>query len=471
MRMPGLLILMSAATAQAANPYLFVVSDAGGPTVKVYGTNRQLTLDPPAAAAAPGLPEEFIVTSPPYEVTDPEINPGLAGLRQPFGPLGKGASVFTIPLDFDINALGSGCGAVYEGHDIIVIGSGPGIVPPRVQVWANYSNALSRAERDAFRKIVEFPIVDFGIGYSAGIHVAAGDYNGDGDLDIVVGRRNGEPRLAFHTLDGSLMGPWATLTEFQTDLGLPADPDAVISEYLLPQTGNNELVAYPEVPAGYNGGVRPTTLFQYGDAVFSFQYSVLATAPGPGFKPWVKVWFVHDGTQHIPTGGNVLSYCFPQDVALAQAHSPFVVAEFLAFAPSFKGGVNLAAFTDDPFGLVGPFENPESEINGTALLCGSGKGAGVVNIFAQTPVSPSFDKIHSFKPLGASYTGGVGVSSADRSLDLLFDIVAFPASRQTGALSNARFFHIATTAQGDKVVEDVLQRFKPFGNKRFHSSP
>jgi len=468
------------AAAQASNPFLIVVSDAGGPSVKVYGTNPNLQMSPMMAAGpAPGLPEEFIVTTPPYLVPVP------GNLAQPFGPLAKGAAVCTIPLDIDANSTGMvpcsagpeehGCGAHYFGHDVIVIGSGPGIAPPRVQVWMNYSNQAGRAERDTFRRVVEFTVGDFGPGYSSGVNVTAGDFNGDGNLDIAIGRRKGEPRIAFYTLDGSLLGPWASVNEFATDNGgainslLASD---AVSDYVLPQTGNNELVAYPEVPADYNGGVRLATMFQYDSPLMTFEYSVLATAPGKGFKPWVKVWFLHDGTQHIPgTEHMAPAYCYPEDVALAQAYSPFVITEFLAFGAAFQGGVNLATFPEDFFGSGPGSVGPQNGFFPSALICAQSSGGGTVNMIGQTYDSYAFDKLFSFKPLGASYTGGVGVSSADRNLDFFPDILAFPNSTQTGALANVRSLRIAATAQGEKIVEDTLLRFKPFGNNRLYSSP
>jgi len=466
--------VVGATFARAANHGLFVAAEVSGPNIKVYGTNPYLRNQ----NTMPPVPQETVVTTPPYQIAIP------VAMSQPFGPLANGPSVFSLPFDIDFNFAGTpdGGNAQYNGHDVVVIGSGPGIVPPQVQVWANYSNELGRTERDTFRQIASFAVPDFGPAYSAGINVAAGDFNADGNLEIAVGRRNGEPRIALYQVAGGGLD-FGTLGNFGG-----AVFNAPVTPYLIPNTGNS-FVAFPEVPAGYNGGVRPTIQFGYAWAIadVQFNYTMLVTAPGKGFKPMVRTWFLHDGTVIAPPPPcpccccviNPIIFHNAFDVALANEAAPLVLSEFLAFKPSYKGGVNVTHLSSPSAGTAFGVA--------TGLYCGQGNGGGELAFFLKDRYSDSFDDIQRIKPFGAAFTGGINVSHCNRELgDVLLanpgadtlpgrslgTVAVFADSQQTGALAQVRFrrnyFDFPPFIY---FPENVLLRFKPFGNARFRSSP
>ncbi|HEX7795884.1 MAG TPA: VCBS repeat-containing protein [Vicinamibacterales bacterium] len=216
-----------------------------------------------------------------------------------------------------------------DGVPDIVTGPGPGGAP-LVKVFNGATGTLIRS------------FFAFTPSFTGGVFVAAGDVNGDGAADIIVGAdAGGGPNVK--VFDGAT---GATLQSF---------------------------FAYD---AGFTGGVRVAAGDVNGDGVPD-----IVTGAGPGGAPHVKVF---NGT----TG------------ALLQS--------FLAFSPSFTGGVFVAA---------GDTNNDDK----ADIVVGADAGGGPqISVFDAATNS----LLLSFFAFAPNFAGGVRVAAADMNGDGVADIIA-----------------------------------------------
>jgi len=409
-------ILVAALPASAASLSLLVLSESDGPNVRIHGTNGELTNQ------MTNLPEERIVTTPPYTIPLPP------GLSQPFGPFARGAGVFALEMYQSI-------GFAFDA-DYVAVASGPG-TPARVRIWRNTSNVQGRAQRDGFFELVDADIFDFDSGgnrYTGGLNVALGHFGADESvLVLAVAPRTGEPRVALHQFDPAAAG---ALT--------PYAPDGV----------SNTFIAYPEVPANYNGGVNLTTV-PFNHYYVTPARHTLITAPGKGFKPWIKVFTLDDADPFVTAVG------------------PYVLQEWLAFSAKFKGGVNLLADTSR---LI--FSDTD-DTNFSVMVFGQGPGGGAARVFVFDRDNAQLYPGAVVRPFGKTYTGGVVPTACDRDLTGTFGELAFTAQ---SANRGVKFYELAVSVGPDfdfqpanAPVAMPLYTFKPGApfkpTSRYRGSP
>jgi hypothetical protein len=251
----------------------------------------------------------------------------------PFGPLFTGGVRVAVG---DVNG---------DGVPDIICGAGPGALPEvivfdgRTQqpIMAFFAFSGANAQASNISNIAPF--------FTGGVYVAAGDVNGDGFADIIVGAGEGG-------------GPQVEVFSGKTG--------TVIANFFAFGTPN------------FRGGVRVAA----GDVNGDGRADIICGA-GPGGGPQVEVY----------DGANLNA-----------------IANFFAFAPSFVGGVFVAA----------------GQVNGGKLaqiICGAGAGGGPqVSIFDGSSLS----LLGSFFAYNPAFSGGVHVAARDVNGDGRADIITGP---------------------------------------------
>jgi len=191
--------------------------------------------------------------------------------------------------------------------------------------------------------------------FTGGVTVAAGDVNGDGKADVIVGTgAGGGPNVK--VISG------AKINQVGPD-GLPADA-AVIASFF----------AYD---ANFRGGVNVAAGDVNGDGFFD-----VITAAGAGGGAHIKAF---SGFKLFNGGPN---------------SNGAILASFYGYDPSFRGGVTVAA----------------GDVNGDGLadfILGAGPGGGShVKIFSPFNLATPIESFFSFDP---TFGGGVNVGYRARS--------------------------------------------------------
>lgn len=233
--------------------------------------------------------------------------------------------------------------------DEIAVAAGPG-GGPHVIIYQLTSGGVPGAILDSF--------FAYGAGFTGGVFIASGDLDGDGRDELITAPDAGG-------------GPHVRIFS-------DTDGDGLVSD-----NPTDNLFPYP----GFSGGVRVAT----GD-VNNNGRDELITAPGPGGGPEVVVFRDSDRDGQVSDNS--------------------VLDRFLAYSPSFTGGVYVASSSN---GI-------NSAGNGGAeIITGPGAGGGPhVRIFTDSDNdgrvsdNPTFEEIN---PVYPGFTGGVRVAAGntDRS--------------------------------------------------------
>ncbi len=270
-----------------------------------------------------------------------------------------------------------------DGIDDIITAPGPG-GGPHVKVFDGQTRALLR----------EWMAYD--PAFTGGVSVAAADMTGDGFADIVTGAGvGGGPHVkVFDGVTGKLVREFlAYEPDFRGGVNVAAgDIEATGQADIVtaPGPGGGPLV---KVFAGPSG-VLARSFFAY-DPAFRGGLSVavgqltddahadIVTAPGPGGGPHVRVFDGQSGS---------------------------VVREFLAYAPSFRGGVRVAAADADGDGrdeiITGPGPGGGPEVRTWSGATGE--------LLLDTPAfDPRF--------LGGVYVGGCAPVVSSAAVTRTFD--------------------------------------------------
>jgi hypothetical protein len=277
-----------------------------------------------------------------------------------------------------------------DGVPDIITGPGPGMAP-LVKIFDGRNLSL----------ITSF--FAYGQSFQGGVFVAAGDVNGDGRTDIITGAGPG---------GGPHVKVFNGLNLFQ--LNLAQTPDSAL------------LGSFMAYDPSFTGGVSVAA----GDVNLDGKADVI-TGAGPGGGPHVKVF---SGASFVPGG------------------SLTVLLSFMAYDPSFRGGVSVGA---------GDF----LDTGRADVVTGAGPGGGPhVKVFnsatqlavPQLPADSSL--LGSFMAYDFHFTGGVSVASRDFNLDGRDDVITGPGPGTVGPLVRVfdgfnfnqiqQFDAFATTNQG-----------------------
>jgi hypothetical protein len=207
-----------------------------------------------------------------------------------------------------------------DGTDDIIVGAGPG-GGPQVEVFDGQTGALIRS------------FFAFDPGFRGGVKVAAGDVNGDGFADIIVGAGpGGGPNVkVFSGKDGSLLSSF-----FAFDPGFTGGITVAAGDT------NHDRLADVIVGAGPGGGPNVK--------VFSGRDMTLLSsffAFDPSFRGGV---FVAAGDVNGDGQGDIIVGAGPGGgprVAAFDGQTQAMLANFFAFDTTFAGGVRVAAVAGD----------------------------------------------------------------------------------------------------------------------------
>jgi hypothetical protein len=281
----------------------------------------------------------------------------------------------------------------------------------------------------------------FAPGFSGGVRVAVGDVNGDGVPDLIVAAGPGGgpevkgvdgPKRGMVDANGAIQtaalledffaydpafsgGTYVAfgestnlVQEIITGAGAGGTPHVkVIDGTKLNQLQNNAEIAnsallgqFLAYSPFFSGGVRVAAADQNGDGVID-----IVTGAGPGGGPHVKV-----------IDGNKLS----QLQNNSEIRDGALINQFYAYAPTFNGGVYVAAsrIDNNPVITTGTGLGGEPEVKvisgGASLLLNNlsePRGASVLgDFFAYDP----------------AFGGGVSVANADLNADGVVDIITGP---------------------------------------------
>ena len=253
-----------------------------------------------------------------------------------------------------------------DGVDDIITGSGPG-GGPHVKVFNGVTNALV------------FSFFAFAPTFTGGVYVAGGDLNGDGRADIIVGAgSSGGPQVnAYNATNGSLLLSFLAYpgtfkggvtvaggdidADGKDDIITGAGPGGGPHVKVFKGTNGAELRSFFAFPTNFTGGIYVAS----GDLNLDTIDDIIVS-PGTGGAPLVRVY---SGL----------------DVAL--------LADFLAYAVNFTGGVRVAARDRNGDGL-------------DDIVTGAGTGGGPhVRSFDQFTIG----QIDSFFAYDLNYLGGIYV--------------------------------------------------------------
>ena len=210
---------------------------------------------------------------------------------------------------------------------------------------------------------------------------------------IVTGPDAGSPsQINTYATNGSLTASFLTDTS-----GFTGGVRVAMGNVL----GTNDLIT------GTGPGAGPLIRVYTGGLAHTLKYSFFAFAANFNLGIYVAAGDVNgDGRADIIVGAGEGNGSSPQVKVFSGADGTTLLQSFFAFAPSFTGGVRVAA----------------GDVNGDGradIITGAGPGGGQVVVYSGKDLSI----LKNFFPFGANYTGGVYVAAGDVNGDGLDDII------------------------------------------------
>src|ERR1700674_2553588 len=165
--------------------------------------------------------------------------------------------------------------------------------------------------------------------------------------------------------------------------------------------GTNDLIT------GTGPGTGPLVRVYSGGLAHTLKYSFFAFAANFNLGIYVAAGDVNgDGRADIIVGASEGNGSSPAVKIFSGADGATVLKSFFAFAPTFTGGVRVAA----------------GDVNGDGvadIIAGAGPGGGQVVVYSGKDLSI----LKNFAPFGANFTGGVYVAAGDLNGDGIDDII------------------------------------------------
>src|SRR5438105_4595107 len=210
---------------------------------------------------------------------------------------------------------------------------------------------------------------------------------------IVTGPDTGSPsQINTYAVNGSLTASFLTDTS-----GFTGGVRVAMGNVL----GTNDLIT------GTGPGAGPLIRVYTGGLAHTLKYSFFAFAANFNLGIYVAAGDINgDGRADIIVGAGEGNGSSPQVKVFSGADGTTLLQSFFAFAPSFTGGVRVAA----------------GDVNGDGradIITGAGPGGGQVVVYSGKDLSI----LKNFFPFGANYTGGVYVAAGDVNGDGLDDII------------------------------------------------
>jgi hypothetical protein len=314
-------------------------------------------------------------------VTAPSITPVATSI----GLIGNGTievrSIAIVPTNLEV-----------FGSD-----SGPG----RVRVIDTVTGAL----------VANFRV--YGSGYQGGVHVAAGDVNGDGFIDVLVAPRTGRQRVL--VVDGSKLNLIA--------------PNSQVSNSVL-------LARFFAYSPDFTGGVFVAAGDVNGDG-----RDEIIVAPRSGPHP-VKVI---DGAKinQVTANGSIAGSA--------------LLGTFFVYGPGFSGGITVAA---GDLNLDGLYDITTGQATrGSRVRVIDGTKLALVNPNRQ--ISPSA-LLAAFRAYSSSYTAGIFVAAGDLNRDARADIIIGAGLGRPPRVKVVNALSVSQTTAGQINASALLRNFLAF---------
>ena len=247
-----------------------------------------------------------------------------------------------------------------DGHADVITGTGAGS-PPHVKAFSGAGGSL-------LASFLAFP------SFTGGVTVAAGDVDGDGRDDIIVGAASAVPHVkVFSGATGAEIRSFLAFPGFpggvfvasgdvdgngRDDIIVGAGEGAAGGHVKVFDGATNALIAsFLAYPGAFAGGVRVGAVDRNGDGV-----AEIVTGTGPGSAPHVRV-FTNTGTQVASfltadigfTGGIFVAGFDSGCYADCNGDGALTVADFGCFQTKFVSGSSYADCNGDGVRTVADF--------------------------------------------------------------------------------------------------------------------